>query len=198
MRTSQVPTRSVLPDSDVVVDASRPDVSASVVSVSPMFRRRRARRGGSPREGARSELASGAATGGGGRRLPRPGTSWGTSPMGRYVLHRLSVSLHLLLVISIIAFTFINLAPGSQHAWNSQRNPDRSSAQLPRPGCSDSGVDVGQYALFSAIAGRAAKYAVALDSTWRSHRDYGTRRQLCRRWAAGRARSAHADRLTLR
>lgn len=33
--------------------------------------------------------------------------------MGRYVLQRLSVSLPLLLVISIIAFTFINLAPGS-------------------------------------------------------------------------------------
>lgn len=33
--------------------------------------------------------------------------------MGRYVLGRLSVSLPLLLVISIIAFTFINLAPGS-------------------------------------------------------------------------------------
>ncbi|MDQ6669946.1 MAG: ABC transporter permease [Chloroflexota bacterium] len=33
--------------------------------------------------------------------------------MGRYVLHRLSVSLPLLLVISIIAFTFINIAPGS-------------------------------------------------------------------------------------
>ena len=33
--------------------------------------------------------------------------------MGRYILHRLSISLPLLLVISIIAFTFINLAPGS-------------------------------------------------------------------------------------
>lgn len=33
--------------------------------------------------------------------------------MGRYVLRRLSISLPLLLVISIIAFTFINLAPGS-------------------------------------------------------------------------------------
>ncbi len=33
--------------------------------------------------------------------------------MGRYVLRRLSVSVPLLLVISIIAFTFINLAPGS-------------------------------------------------------------------------------------
>ncbi len=33
--------------------------------------------------------------------------------MGRYVLRRLSVSLPLLLVISIIAFTFMNLAPGS-------------------------------------------------------------------------------------
>jgi peptide/nickel transport system permease protein len=33
--------------------------------------------------------------------------------VGRYVLHRLGVSLPLLLVISIIAFTFINIAPGS-------------------------------------------------------------------------------------
>jgi peptide/nickel transport system permease protein len=33
--------------------------------------------------------------------------------VGRYVLHRLSISLPLLLVISIIAFTVINLAPGS-------------------------------------------------------------------------------------
>ncbi len=33
--------------------------------------------------------------------------------MGRYVLRRLSISLPLLLVISIIAFTFINVAPGS-------------------------------------------------------------------------------------
>src|ERR1051326_4542189 len=33
--------------------------------------------------------------------------------MGRYVWRRLSGSVPLLLVISIIAFTFINLAPGS-------------------------------------------------------------------------------------
>jgi peptide/nickel transport system permease protein len=33
--------------------------------------------------------------------------------VGRYILHRLSVLVPLLLVISIIAFTFMNLAPGS-------------------------------------------------------------------------------------
>jgi peptide/nickel transport system permease protein len=33
--------------------------------------------------------------------------------MGRYILRRLTVSIPLLLVISVIAFTFINLAPGS-------------------------------------------------------------------------------------
>jgi hypothetical protein len=46
-------------------------------------------RGGSPREGARSEPASGAATGGGGPQAPRPGTPTGLTRPGTPTARRL-------------------------------------------------------------------------------------------------------------
>jgi hypothetical protein len=98
-----VPLTAAPPQSHPISDCHRrgrwiyePHQAAEILEPDHQRRRRwpslRPQRGartrGSPREGARSELASGAATGGGGRRLPRPGNASSSEADGLHCVLR--------------------------------------------------------------------------------------------------------------